>query len=69
MWVKFMPYHPTIRVRGIKTAVMTVTLPSGGADNVNPGLFVTALSGVLGREIRAEVLRLRLVQADGTEFL
>ena len=52
-----------------ETAVMTVTLPSGGADNVNPGLFVTALSGVLGREIRAEVLRLRLVQAYCTEFL
>ena len=52
-----------------ETAVMTVTLPSGGADNVNPGLFVTALDGILGSEIQAEVLRLRLLQADGTEFL
>ena len=48
--------------------VMTVTLPSGGADNINPNLFVTALSAVLGREIKADYLRLRLLLADGTEF-
>ena len=48
---------------------MTVALPSGGAENVNPGLFVTALQGIMGEEVKAEVLRLRLLLADGSEFL
>ncbi|MBQ4332941.1 MAG: DUF2344 domain-containing protein [Clostridia bacterium] len=68
--VDLKPYfaNATVKETG-ETAVMTVTLPSGGADNINPGLFVTALSGILGSEIRVDVLRLRLLQADGTEFL
>lgn len=48
---------------------MDVVLPSGSAENVNPGLFVTALSVKLGTEIKAEFLRKRLLKADGTEFL
>lgn len=48
--------------------VMTVTLPSGGAENINPGLFVTALNSVTGKEWTASVLRLQLLLADGTEF-
>ncbi len=52
-----------------ENAVMTVTLPSGSADNINPNLFLTALCAVIGREIEADFLRLRLLKADGTEFL
>ena len=48
---------------------MDVTLPSGSAENVNPTLFVTALTAHLGREIKAEYLRKQLSKADGTEFL
>ena len=65
------PYLLNAKVEetGENCAVMLVTLPSGGAENINPGLFVTALNGIAGREIAADVLRLRLIQADGTEFL
>lgn len=48
---------------------MDVTLPSGSAENVNPSLFVTALTAFLGRSVKAEFLRKRLLKADGTEFL
>ena len=54
---------------GENTCVMEVTLPSGSAENVNPGLFLTALSAFVGAEIKAEFLRKRLLKADGTEFL
>jgi len=65
------PYfiHPVLAEVGEDTTVMEVTLPSGSAENINPGLFVTALGAVWGREIKAEYLRKRLLKADGTEFL
>lgn len=49
--------------------VMKVTLPCGSAENINPGLFITALSAGQGAEVEASVTRLRLLKADGTEFL
>lgn len=48
---------------------VTVILPSGSAENINPGLFLTALKAVTGAEVNANVLRLRLLLADGSEFL
>ena len=54
---------------GENLCVMEVTLPSGSTENVNPGLFLTALSVSVGEEIQAEFLRKRLLKADGTEFL
>ena len=48
---------------------MQVTLPCGSTENINPSLFVTALSGIIGQEVPAEYLRLQLNKADGTEFL
>lgn len=48
---------------------MEITLPSGSNENVNPALFITALSAFVGEEIKAEYLRKRLLKADGTEFL
>ena len=54
---------------GENATVMTVALPSGSNENINPGLFVTALKGLVGTDVDAEVLRLRLLLADGSEFL
>ena len=54
---------------GEEHCVMKVTLPSGSVENINPGLFVTALSIETGEEIKADYLRKRLLKADGTEFL
>lgn len=51
------------------TCRMEVTLPCGSAENVNPALFVTALSAFLNSEIGSSILRKRLTKADGTEFL
>lgn len=48
---------------------MQVTLPCGSSENINPSLFVTALSTLLGADIQAEYLRIRLNKADDTEFL
>jgi len=54
---------------GESVCKMDVTLPSGSAENVNPSLFVTALASFLGHSVKAELLRKRLLKADGTEFL
>lgn len=54
---------------GEDTTLVTVVLPSGSAENINPGLFITALKGIVGADVDAEVLRLRLLLADGSEFL
>lgn len=61
--------NATVEPVGENVCKMQVTLPSGSAENINPGLFVTALSSLHGEEIRADHLRLRLTKADGTEFL
>lgn len=69
--VDIRPYFASAAVTagGDADCVMTVTLPCGGAENINPGLFLSALSAAIGREIEAKIVRLRLLQADGTEFL
>ena len=69
--IDVLPYFKNASVESIGEAqtVVTVVLPSGGNENVNPGLFITALSAIVGAEVDAEVLRLRLLLADGSEFL
>lgn len=69
--IDILPYfkNATVEAAGENTTVVTVALPSGGAENVNPGLFITALKGISGVDVDAEVLRLRLLLADGSEFL
>ena len=69
--IDILPYFKNAAVEdlGECIAVVTVTLPSGGAENINPGLFIAALQTKVGNEVQAEVLRLRLLLADGREFL
>ena len=69
--IDILPYFKDAVVEPVEedVTVVTVSLPSGGAENVNPGLFITALQSIVGGEVKAEVLRLRLLLADGSEFL
>lgn len=69
--IDILPYFKdaVIETAGENTTLVTVALPSGGNENVNPGLFITALNGIVGADVDAEVLRLRLLLADGSEFL
>lgn len=69
--IDILPYfkNAVVEAVGENETVVTVALPSGGNENVNPGLFITALKGVVGADVDAEVLRLRLLLADGSEFL
>ncbi len=48
--------------------VITVTLPCGGPDMVNPGLFLTALNTANHADWHCKVRRLELLKADGTLF-
>lgn len=66
-----LPYFKdaTVEAAGENATIVTVALPSGSAENINPGLFITALKGITGADVDAEVLRLRLLLADGSEFL
>lgn len=66
-----LPYfkNAAVEAAGESVTVVTVSLPSGSNENINPGLFITALKGVVGADVDAEVLRLRLLLADGSEFL
>ena len=69
--IDILPYfkNAVVEAVGENTTLVTVALPSGGNENVNPGLFITALKGVVGADVDAEVFRLRLLLADGSEFL
>lgn len=69
--IDILPYFKDAVVEPVEedVTVVAVSLPSGGAENVNPGLFITALQSIVGGEVKAEVLRLRLLLADGSEFL
>ena len=69
--IDILPYfkNAVVEAVGENETVVTVALPSGGNENVNPGLFITALKDKLGTDVEAEVLRLRLLLADGSEFL
>lgn len=66
-----LPYFKdaTVEAAGENATIVTVALPSGSAENINPGLFITALKGITGADVDVEVLRLRLLLADGSEFL
>ena len=69
--VDLKPYFAGAQVdpMGENLCKMRVTLPSGSAENINPALFLTALNSREEAPVRAEFLRLRLIKADGTEFL
>lgn len=69
--IDILPYFKdaTVQAVGENITVVTVALPSGSNENINPGLFITALSSIVGADVDAEVLRLRLLLADGSEFL
>lgn len=69
--IDILPYfkNAVVESAGEERTVMTVQLPSGSNENINPGLFVSALQGRSGADVVAEVLRLRLLLADGSEFL
>ena len=69
--IDILPYfkNAVVEAVGENETVVTVSLPSGGNENVNPGLFINALKGVVGADVDAEVLRLRLLLADGSEYL
>ena len=69
--IDILPYFEdaVVESAGENTTLVTVILPCGGVENINPGLFITALKGITGVEVDAEVLRLRLLLADGSEFL
>ena len=60
--------NATVESAGESHSVMSVVLPCGSADNINPALFVSALSAE-GASVAAKVRRLKLLKADGTEFL
>ena len=66
-----LPYFKdaVVEAVGESTTVVTVSLPSGSNENINPGLFITALKGISGVDVDAKVLRMRLLLADGSEFL
>ncbi len=68
--IDILPYFKNASVEGMgeEQTVVTVSLPSGSNENINPGLFITALKSVVGVDVDAEVLRLRLLLADGCEF-
>lgn len=69
--INIRPYFADALVQsaGESITVVTVTLPSGSNENINPGLLITALKDIVGADVDAEVLRLRLLLADGSEFL
>ena len=66
-----LPYFKdaVVEAVGESTTVVTVSLPSGSNENINPCLFITALKGISGVDVDAKVLRMRLLLADGSEFL
>ena len=48
--------------------VVRVTLPCGSSENINPALLVTALNRLYGETYRCDIVRLRVLQANGKEF-
>lgn len=69
--IDILPYFKdaVVEAVGESATAVTVTLPSGSNENINPGLLVTALNGITGTDVDAHILRLRLLLADGSEFL
>lgn len=72
--MKTMDIHPyfskaMVDSDGEDRCIMTVTLPCGSAENINPGLFISALEKYVGSSVDAKILRLQLLKSDGNEFL
>ena len=69
--VDILPYfkNASVESAGENATSMLVALPSGSTENINPALFLTALTNIVGKDVEAQVLRLRLLLADGSEFL
>lgn len=51
-----------------ENTMVQVTLPSGSTENINPGLLPAALEALYGEKVRCDVVRLRVLQMNGTEF-
>lgn len=47
---------------------LRMTLPAGGSLNINPSLFVTALSEYAGAELYADVTRTGIYTGEGADF-
>lgn len=47
---------------------LVLRLPAGGTRNLNPSVFMTALSDFSERKLTARVKRLRILDADGNDF-
>lgn len=69
--IDILPYFKdaVVEQTGEEVTTVTVILPSGSNENINPGLFLTALKPFAGAEVDAHVVRQRLLLADGSEFL
>lgn len=63
------PYFTEATVEaGESGTVMTVTLPCGSAETVNPSLFLAALNAFSGGEWQMSVLRTEIFAANGAVF-
>ena len=49
-------------------ARMKLVLPAGSSLNINPSLFISALSGYAGAELYADITRTGIFTADGASF-
>lgn len=69
--IDILPYFKdaVLERAGEGVTTVTVILPSGSNENINPGLFLAALKPLAGAEVDAHVVRQRLLLADGSEFL
>ena len=47
---------------------LSLTLPAGGSLNINPTLFITALSGTVGVELYADTARTGIYVQGGDSF-
>lgn len=65
------PYfsHAQLEAAGEQHCVLSVTLPCGSAENINPGLLLSALRDKNGDCVTADVVRKALLCTGGKEFL
>lgn len=59
--------HAHLEEQGENT-VVSVTLPCGSNETLNPTLFLSALQAATGEECACSIVRLALRQADGSLF-
>lgn len=72
--MKTMDIKPHFANAAVETAgegfcTMMVMLPCGSGENINPALFLSALTAATGCDIHADIRRLKLLKANGAEFL